>query len=471
MEKKILSIFSLKQFIFFLLGIAAAAVFFLISPFEGLTVEGMKVLGLFLMAIVWWMGSVFADYVTAFWMMALMIATKATTLSTVFTAFSGGVIWIVIPVLAIGACLSKTGLLRRVVLAILSKFKGNFKSQTLGFLIAGNLVNPLIPSATAKVAIAAPLVRTYSDTLGYGVKSKSAAGMFSAMWMGFGANGPFFLTGTTMCFTMIGLLPEGYQDGFDFLHWLAIAWPWGLVLLVLSYVFIQLFYAPKEDSTVSVEFVKEQRAALGKMGRSEKITAVVLVLCLLLWVSESWHGISAAVVALLGMCVLLSTGVMDRASFRSGIAWEATIFIGCSTGLGTVFSKAGITDWVSSSFAPYLQPLFNNVYLMIVASVVIISLLRYAFVSQTALMTIFTVASAPFAIAAGMHPFIPGFVALVTVNVFNTSYNNGTFITTMAASDQMVNFRDVTKMSYIYMLACILGLLCCVPMWKIFGLL
>ena len=159
-NKKVFSIFTVKQLCFLIVGIIAAIVFFVIPPFEGLAAEGMKVLGLFLMAIIWWMGSVFADYVTAFWMMALMIATKATTLGTVFTAFSGSVIWIVIPVLAIGAALSKTGLLRRVVLAILSKFKGNFKSQTLGFLIAGNLIDALIPSATAKVAISAPLART-----------------------------------------------------------------------------------------------------------------------------------------------------------------------------------------------------------------------------------------------------------------------------------------------------------------------
>ena len=97
-----------------------------------------------------------------------------------------------------------------------------------------------------------------------------------------------------------------------------------------------------------------------------------------------------------------------------------------------MFSKAGITEWVSTSFAPYLEPLFSNIFVLIIASVLIIAILRFAFVSQTALMTIFTVASAPFAIVAGMHPFIPGFIALVTVNVFNTSYHNGTFITTMA---------------------------------------
>ena len=71
-------------------------------------------------------------------------------------------------------------------------------------------------------------------------------------------------------------------------------------------------------------------------------------------------------------------------------------------------------------------------------------------------MTIFTVACT-FAIAAGMHPFIPGFIALVTVNVYNASYNNGTYITAMAAADGIVRCGSTSKMSWVYTLACIVG--------------
>lgn len=234
---------------------------------------------------------------------------------------------------------------------------------------------------------------------------------------------------------------------------------------------MRIFYTPKNDVTVSAEVIHAQREALGKMKRNEKIAAFVLIICLVLWVTESWHGISSAVVALIGMCILLSTGVLDRKDFRSSIAWESVIFIGCSTGLGSVFSGAGITDWVSTTFAPYLEPVFSNVFIMIVVCVLVITVVRFAFVSQTALMTIFTVACAPFAIAAGMHPFIPGFIALVTVNVYNASYNNGTYITAMAAADGMVQYGPTSKMSWVYTLACIVGCICCVPMWKAFGLM
>lgn len=469
MEKK--KLFTPKQLVYLFIGIAVAIIFFFMTPPEGLSPEGFHTLGLFLMAIIWWVGNVFPDFVTAFWLMTMLVITKCAPLNTVFSAYSGSVVWIVVPALAIGVALSMTGLLRRVVLKILSMFRGTWNSQVLAFLVAGNLVNPLIPSATAKIAIASPLVHTYSQEMGLTDKTKPAAGMFSAMWSSFGAAGPFFLTGTTMCFTMIGLLPEEYRGAWNFLHWLSAVWPWGIVWFIFSYVFIRLLFAPKEEKPLSAEFLKEQYNALGKMSRNEKIAAVVLVVCLIMWVSESWHGISAALVALLGMLVLLSTGVLDRLSFRSKVAWDAVVFIACNTGLGSVFSATGITKWVGDTFGSYLEPLFNNIFLLIVVSIIVITLLRFIFVSQTALMTIFTVACAPFAINAGMDPFIPGIICLTIVNVWNVTYHNTTMITAMTASGNMAEFSDVRKMSLVYILACIVGMMACIPMWKILGML
>lgn len=464
-------LFSTKQIVFGIVGLIIGILFFVLTPPEGLSLEGFRALGLFIVAIIWWMGSVFPDFVTAFFLLTSLVLFKVVPLGTAFSAWSGSVVWIVIPALAIGATLSKTGLLRRIVLKILSMFPGTFKSQVLAFLVAGNIVNPMIPSATAKVAIAAPLARTYSDEMGFEAKSKPAAGLFSAMWASFGANGPFFLTGTTMCFTMIGLLPEEFQAQWNFMRWLGAVWPWGIVLFVLSYIAIRAFYSPAEEKPLPEAYIKEQYTELGQMSRNEKITAVILVICLIMWVTESWHHVAAAVVALLGMTVLLATNVLERTDFRARIAWDAVVFVACNTGIASVFSATGITAWVGETFGVYLQPLFSNIFVLIIVSVVVISILRFIFVSQTALMTIYTVACAPFAIAAGMSPFIPGIICLVTVNVWNVVYHNATMITTIAASNDMVEFKQIQKMSIVYMVSCVVGMICCIPMWKLLGMM
>lgn len=470
MKDKFVLPVSHKKVVFFTLGILLAVLSFLCRPFSGLGVQGMHVLGLFGMAVCWWIGGVFADYITALWLMILMAITGTCSASLVFCAFSGSIVWIVIPVLAIGVALGKSGLLLRCVLAILCRFKGGYLSQTFAVLLAGNLINPLIPSQTAKVAISAPIVRMYCEMMGYEKNSREAAGVFSAMWMGFGASGPFFITGTAMCYVMIGVLPEEYQNGYSFLRWLLLAFPWGLVLFAVSFLMICLLYAPKEKVSGKMEFLYQRKAELEKMSRDEWICALTLGGCILMWITENVHGIPAFLVALAGMAVMLSAGVINRKDFCAGIPWDTIVFIGCCSGLGTVFSKVGITDWVGTSFGPFLQPLFSKVWLLIPVSVVLLVLLRYVFVSITATITLYTIVSAPFALAAGINPFIPGFIVLVVSNVVCASYNNSIFMTAVAASGDLVSYKDVKAITAGYALACIAGLLMCIPVWRVVGM-
>lgn len=71
-------------------------------------------------------------------------------------------------------------------------FPASFKGQTAGLVVAGNLIGPLIPSVTAKCAIAAPFALGVSNQMGYEKDSKGAAGLFGAMFIGFGVTRPAF---------------------------------------------------------------------------------------------------------------------------------------------------------------------------------------------------------------------------------------------------------------------------------------
>ena len=429
----------------------------------------------------YWFGTIMAigmfafdllpNFVTAVLLLMYYILTGIAAPDVAFVGWTTPIPWLCMCGMLIGVLMEKTRLANRIALFTISRVGTTPIRMYIAFLLAGFIVSAIIPDVITVDILFMAIATGMCQSLNLSVTSRSATTIVLAAFFGATISSAAYLPNNT---GIIGLLMvKDMGVPFTWLGFYSENLPYQIGHALLAYTILHLFGGRELGEHISRcrACAEAELATLGKMSRDEKISAVVLVLCLVLWVSESWHGISAAVVALIGMCILLSTNVMDRKSFRANIAWDATIFIGCSTGLGTVFSKAGITEWVSTSFAPYLEPLFSNIFVLIIASVLIIAILRFAFVSQTALMTIFTVASAPFAIVAGMHPFIPGFIALVTVNVFNTSYHNGTFITTMAASDQMVEVKQVRKMSYVYMAACIIGLICCIPMWKAFGLM
>lgn len=453
-----------------LIGIILGIIIAIQQPAEGLTVEAMYALGIFACAIVWWILEILPDYVTALLMCTAWVIFEVVPFNLAFASFSSSTFWLLVGALGIGVVVSRSGLLNRVALLILSKFPATFKGQTTALLVTGNLIAPTIPSVTAKVAIVAPFAKAISEKLGYANKSRESAGIFSAMFMGFGANGPFFLSGSFFCYTMLGLLPTDIAANVTWTSWLQASFAWGIVLLVGSYFAIQILYKPKVATLTDSDYVKTELQKLGPLTRHEKIVLIVLGIALLMWMTERIHGIAAALVALSALCILLGFKIIDRSDFRSGIAWDSVIFIGGIINLASVFPALNIDKWIASMIGPYIAPLTSNIYLFVIVTVIVIYLVRFIIVSQVATLTIFTVLMTPFAIQAGISPFIPAFIILCSVNVWNVIYQNSTFLAAFYASDGMVDFPDTIRMSVAYMAISLTGMLANIPVWKFLGL-
>ncbi len=461
---------SRKRLIGGLTGCAIALLMsFGINPPIGLTHPGMIGLGIFLCAVVFWIFEVFADYVTAILMCSAWAGTRIVPFNIAFAQFSTDSFWLLVGALGLGVAVTKSGLLKRFSLVIMKLFPASFKGQTAGLVVAGNLIGPLIPSVTAKCAIAAPFALGVSNQMGYEKDSKGAAGLFGAMFIGFGVTGPAFLSSSFMCYTIKGLLPPDVQADLTWMAWAMNALPWALVMAILGYLAIQLLYRPSEDMKMDRGYIDQQLAALGPMSQHEKIVSAVLVACLLLWMTEKLHGVLAAVVALIAVCILIGLGVFEREDFRSGMAWDAIIFIGCIINISSVFPALKIDKWLGMVAGPYLTPLVSNVWMFILVGSLTIYLVRFFIVSMTATFTIFVVIVTPFAVAAGINPFVTAFIIFTSVNVFHMFYQNSTYLAGYYAAGGMVSHSRMVKLSLAYMIISIVALAACVPVWHLTG--
>jgi len=453
------------------IGIISVILIAKIPPPEGLSSASMLGLGIFVGAIVWWILGVMPDYVTALLMCAAWAGTKIVPYNVAFAQFASENYWLLMSALGIGLAVTKSGLLNRVSLLILDKFPCSYRGQTAALMISGCIVAPLIPSVTSKAAIAAPLAKGISDKMRFDSYSKGASGIFSAMLIGFAITGPSFLSSSFMCYTIKGLLPRTVQDQLTWTTWFVNALPWTICVLVLSYFAIQLFYKPDNEVKVDHTEIKEQIMNLGPMSKNEKIVMIILLLCLILWVTETLHGIAAATVAIVALCILIGSNTINRSDFQTGIAWDALIFIGCIISIGSVFPTLNIDKWIGSLAGRFLLPVIDNIWLYIIMTALIIYIVRFVLVSMIATFTIFTVFVTPFALKVGINPFVTAFVILTSVNVFTTVYQNSTFLAAYYASGGMVKHGHIIKMSLAYMLINIIALMACVPIWHAFRFL
>ncbi len=126
---------------------------------------------------------------------------------------------------------------------------------------------------------------------------------------------------------------------------------------------------------------------------------------------------------------------------------------------------------MGNNLAPYISPLFRDPYLFVVGFSIFIYVLRFFILSQTATIAIFMVMLGPLAVQSGISPWVVGMVVYVAGNTWTVFYQNAPYVAAFyAVGGDMVNHGQIAKMSVAYMIISIIGLLACVPLWQMLGL-
>lgn len=467
-----------KQIIGLVLGFLVCVGIAMMAPPEGLTVaegldpqKSMLGMGILMCALVWMIFSVMPEYIILLLFCSVCAATSCLTFDQAFSPFSGTNYWLLVGALIMGAAVAHSGLLRRLTLLVMKAFPGTYLGQMLGITISGVVISPLIPSGTARLAVAGPVTKEIGKEMGLEVQTKPMAGLFTALYTGFNCTSHVFLSASFLCYSMLKFMPEGYSD-VTWMDWFLWALPWSIVTLGLTTAASYFYYKPTEKINLDKNFVAKKIVELGSWKKEEKLTVGVMVIALVLWMTERQHGISSALVSIFAVCALMAFKVMGVKELRAKVNWETLIYIGCMYEVGSALSTWGVTSWIGKVLGPVLTPLLTNPLLFVIVYVLILYLTRTVVISWLAVMTVYSVLLAPLAVAAGMHPFIPCFIAYCSVNVFFFNFQNLPYISALGIVGDMVEHnKNCIPYAVIWAAANLLGFIVSIPYWKMLGML
>ena len=242
------------------LGCAAAAALvaaLLIAtcPIPGLSYQATAVLGILIMAIVWWITGVLPEFVTAVVMAVLFVVVAGISVGATFSTFASSTWWLLLSAFTLGVGMKTSGLMRRIALAIVRKFPRTFRCQVIAQLVTGTVLGPLIPSLAVKGAMLAPLAMSIGDELGYERQGKRATGLFAAMLVGIRTVAPTIVSASVTGYALMATLPADVQEQFNMASWFVAALPWLVVVLALNYFLIMGMYGRGEKAGSSSEIV------------------------------------------------------------------------------------------------------------------------------------------------------------------------------------------------------------------------
>ena len=100
---------------------------------------------------------------------------------------------------------------------------------------------------------------------------------------------------------------------------------WFAVNLVLTFLFILVYYRPKEKLNISKDLINRKIAELKPMNSDEKAASVILILSILLWITGSYTGLKPYTVAALAFCAMFLKGIFTMKDFQDMVPWGGLI--------------------------------------------------------------------------------------------------------------------------------------------------
>ena len=469
---------SVKKVVLAIVGIVVGIAIALIPPPEGLTVESMRVLGIVVWAIVFWIGGVLPEAITAIVMSVLFVVLSGVPIATSFSAFSGSTIWLVIAAIGLGVSIKACGLLERVSILLLKAFPKNFVGRSLGLFISTFIVSPFVPSTMAKTGILAPLVRGISESAGYEGNSKQAHGMFFSYWSALKFTPCMIFTASVVTAALVGMLPEAQQAEYTLVNWAVSSLPFMLPFLVITLIATIFLYRGKKTDKAAKgtetndSYLEERLAALGAWTSKEKIMIAIVVACIVCWVTKPLHGVPEWAVTCFALAFCFVFKIINISQFRTQTSWEIIIFVGCAISIGSVLPAVGVIDWMTATFGPMTQSFFGNPFVLMIGLAVFSLAARFLLVSESGFLAVSTALLIPLGLTAGVNPWVIAIILSFYTMTWLIPYQSSLLLGTVAVmGDGFVKYSECTK----YCIVCmVIGLVCsfiAVPIWSAMGIM
>jgi DASS family divalent anion:Na+ symporter len=265
------------------------------------------------------------------------------------SGYADPVVWMVLAAFFMSRGMLKTGLGRRIAYHFIRAI--GHRSLGLGYALVGTdlILATFIPSNGARSGgIIFPIAKSIAEA--YDSKPGPTAQRLGAFLMSFMYQCEvilcaMFLTGQAGNLIIQRLAKQA--SGFDLTYprWMLAGIVPGLVSLAVVPPLLYRIFPPEVRSTPRAsEMAKAELEKIGKMSWQERIMLFVFALVASLWTTTKLHGIDYSAVAMLGICLLLLTNVLNWEDLLAErAAWDVFIWYGGMLRLAEALGETGIT--------------------------------------------------------------------------------------------------------------------------------
>lgn len=331
------------------LGFDAASPMGILNPLE------IRVIGVFVMAALFWILQPFPIWSTSMLVIVLMIVTMSdsslspfrvdgvTMIShkSIMATFANPIIMLFLGGFFLAAAATKYKMDLNLARVLLKPFGKNPKFVLLGLMLITAVFSMFMSNtatAAMMLAILAPVLKLFDED------DRGKAAFALAIPLGANIGGMGTPIGTPPNAIALGALNDAIARGdlvanpVSFGQWMAFGIPYVIVLMVIAWLLLLKIYPIKmKEMVLKIE-------GAGKFDTSPKaiIVYITFVVCVVLWVTgKGVHGINDNAIAMIPMAVFALTGVITKKDLNA-MSWDVLWLVAGGFALGVGLNATGL---------------------------------------------------------------------------------------------------------------------------------
>ncbi|MBM3281786.1 MAG: DASS family sodium-coupled anion symporter [Candidatus Diapherotrites archaeon] len=428
----------LRRLFILLIAIGGAYVLHTLTP--TFPPHAQMVLSIAFFALVFWISEIIPLHITALLVGFLLILLVPYPAEKVFPAYFDKVVVLVLGGFALAVAMHKHRLDEYLSHKLLGKFAHSPNILVLGALSVTAAISLWIANSAA-AALAMPLVLVILK-MNHRKQGESTFAKAIVIAVAYGATigGMGTLIGSTPnVLAQKFLTNEGISYGF--IEWGMRAFPFTVIMVLVTWMILLFVFRPEPFKIIMKKhdqpFTREQWMVAG-----------IFLLTVLLWITESIHGVSNSVIALMPVVLLSILGLIKGNDFKE-MGWDSLILIGGGIALGMAIETSGLSTILAQTLSTVWE---NQPYVVVLGGIGLVGVLLTSFISNTAASAVFLPVIASLATVLGVNV-----TNLVTATALGVSLDfilpMGTPPTTIAYSTKYIHTKDLLKSGILVSLA------------------
>ena len=436
-----------------------ALVLLLMPPPQGIEPIMMRAGAVIILAIGMWATAIVPSYFGSLIFLFAAVALAVAPPKVVFSGFHAGAMWLVFSGLVFGLGVKQTGLDTRLVRSLLTHFPKIYIGMIYGVFWVATSLALIVPSASGRVALLVPIMVALAKKLGFGEESKGRTGLILAASLGTMVPAFNILPANVPNMALYGAADSVLNIQLTYADYFLLNFPvMGVFALVVYPALIAVLF---RDTPRHPDHQEKISAWAG----DEKRLLLFLTIALLLWITDSLHGISPAWVALGAaiLCLLPRIGMLPPSVLGGEINYGPLLFLAGVIGLGAVANHAGLGTVIAENLMQFFEfqkgADFQNY-----ASISLTSIVVGLFTTMPAQPSIMVAMTGTLVQATGWSELNVIMASMTAWGVFPFFYQTPPVVVAVALGNLKIS--DVTKTLICYM---ILGVLIMLPLHFLWG--